>query len=214
MWWKRILVTALTLLGVFCFVFLPFGWNLPISGTFFAAALILAIVYFVQNRTPVEAFVIALPVIFGIGTFLGNSTQFFRAIGWIKPGYGLAIDPPALALNQTAHARLIASFADGSSFNLDGYRCTWHFSRALPLPPPDGPCGIDITSSAAVFKAGDPEAMTLTVTVDATPPGASAPVKLTPSQPYTLTLYNIATPSVVISPTTLELGQTVPARVT
>ena len=109
--------------------------------------------------------------------------------------------------------KLIASYADGTTPNLDGYRCHWKFSPSLPAPAPaDGVCAIEIANTPDLFRDKNHVNFILSINVEAVPPGSNNSVQLDQTRTYTLSLYNYSAPKVDITPSTLELGQTAPAR--
>jgi hypothetical protein len=193
LWVKRIAIVFLAILGTFTFFALPFAWNLFVFALLLSIAFVFGIVLTVQNKTWAEATVMAVPVVFALGTFIGNSTNFAKSVGWIKPTYGVSINPSAITLNKVAQVKLIASYADGTTPSLDGYRCHWKFDRSPPAAPTDEQCAIDIQDTSDLFKGKDLISVDLGINVEPIPPGSRDPVQVDHTRDYTLRMYNYST---------------------
>jgi hypothetical protein len=211
MWWASVGSIVGVVLGIFMFVVLPFPANAIVAAVFWVASLAVPIALWSKDKTKADAIAVALAAIMSIGTFVGNMTTFGKAFGWIKPIYSIGIEPTAVALNKTAHAKLSAAWRDGGTPpDVSGYRCKWKFSPPLPQTPPDGPCAIDIANTSALFK--NSASVALSVSVEAAPPGSKNPVPLDRTRTYTVTMYNHSIPEVELTPAMLEVGNTAAAR--
>jgi hypothetical protein len=212
MWWQRAAVVVLTLVAGLAFIYLPIGWNVVFGGVAIALALAAAALPATQATAIVGAVILAIPLVGAIGTFVGNSAQFARQVGWIKPTYGIGIDHPVVVLGQTAHATFIGSYPNGDKANLDGFQCNWQLSPTLPLPQPNGECVVEIPDVQKMFQTAGPAVVTVSIVLEAKPPNGPA-IRIGNPNQYTVTMHNISAPSITISPATLEIGQTASAKI-